>query len=199
MLKTISNKRKIDRTTFITNARRDWEQWSLSMHELTNRWVRNQEGMKETVAKTYNHGTRCCLLARRGRRTGISWLQLLFPCVFLRSRFSTQTQKRRAKAEEEEEHLAAATAAAKPTKASWTRNPRRQVRPRRRRVSRKRTFGGFRYRGEESQGGVLSEVPRGKGPKEAYLPRYQGGRVSRRRTFLRFQVPTEVPENGQSP
>ncbi len=56
-----------------------------------------------------------------------------------------------------------------------------------------------RYQGEGSQGGVPSEVPRGKGPKEAYLPRYQGGRVSRRRTFLRFQVPTEVPENGQSP
>jgi hypothetical protein len=182
MLKTISNKRKIDRTTFITNARRDWELWSLSMHELTNRWVRNQEGMRETVAKTYNHGTRCCLLARRGRRTEISWLQLLFPRVFLRSLFSTQTQKRRAKAEEEEHLLLL------PPLRSQQRS-RGQG-----------TQGNKCAHGEEgSQGGVPSEVPRGKGPNEAYLPRYQGGRVSRRRTFLRFQVPTEVAENGQSP
>jgi hypothetical protein len=57
------------------------------------------------------------------------------------------------------------------------------VRPWRRRVSRRRTFRGFRYQGEGSQGGVPSEVPRGKGLKEAYLPRYQGGRVQTRRTF----------------
>jgi hypothetical protein len=158
MLKTISNKRKIDRTTFITNARRDLELWSLSMHELTNRWVRNQKGMRETVEKTYNHGTRCCLLARRGRRTEISWLQLLFPRVFLRSLFSTHTQTRRAKAEEEEEHLL--------------------LRPPLRSQQRSRgqgTQGNKCAHGEEgSQGGVPSEVPRGKGLKEASLSEVSG-------------------------
>jgi hypothetical protein len=159
MLKTIRNKRKIDRTTFITNARRDWELWGLSMHELTNRWVRNQKGMRETVAKTYNHGTRCCLLARRGRRTEISWLQLLFPRVLLRSLFSTQTQKTRANAEEEEEHLLLLLP---------------PLRSQQRRRGQGTQGNKCAHEEEGSQGDVPSEVSgtKERGPKEAYLPRY---------------------------